>query len=128
MGDLGEYGFGVFPPEEDFGVFIMSVQEVGYRPLQFADATEDSAPDSFVREFREEPLYHVQPQRRSRREVRVEPGMLGKPLLNLGCLMSLVVVRNQMEVQVPRRAPGCDPKPESGFSRPRSRPMPSQEG
>ena len=81
----------------------MSIQEVGYRPLQFADAAEYSAPDGFVRKFREEPLYHVQPRRRSRRDVTVEPGMLGKPLLNLGCLMSSVVVQYQMEVQVSAR-------------------------
>src|SRR3990172_7332850 len=30
----------------------------------------------------------------------MEPGMPGKPLLNLGCLMSLVVVQNQMDLQV----------------------------
>ena len=81
----------------------MRIQEVGDRLLQSADATEDAAPQGFGREFREESLDHVQPRRRRRREVTVEPGMLGKPLLHLGGLMRAIVVQNQMQLHVATR-------------------------
>ncbi len=78
----------------------MGVQKGVDRLLQFLNTTEDSAPNRFVCEFREESLDHIQPRRRGRCEVAVEPGMFGKPLFNLRRFMSLVVVQNQVDIQV----------------------------
>ena len=66
----------------------MSLQESLDRVDQCGDTAKDATALRLCGECGEETLNQVQPGRRGRGEVAMEARMLGKPLLNLGCLMS----------------------------------------
>jgi len=50
----------------------------------------------------EEPFYLVDPGRVGRREVHVESGVAGQPLLDAGVFVGAVVVADQVHVQLGR--------------------------
>ena len=53
---------------------------------EVGDGVEDAAADRFVGQLPEPALDQVEPGRGGRGEVQVEPGMLGQPGLDVGCL------------------------------------------
>jgi hypothetical protein len=48
-------------PNEWFGIFVMDVDKLSNRRLQFSDAAECAAPNSFVGKLGEPPLNQIQP-------------------------------------------------------------------
>jgi len=68
--------------------------DAGY---QLSHAGEHAPAQSLVREIAEEAFHHVQPRCQGRREVHVEPRVLGQPLLHRRVLVGGVVVGNQVQ-------------------------------
>ena len=65
---------------------------------QVLDVAEDSAAKAVLREVTEEPLHHVEPRTAGRREVDVEAGMAGEPLLHLGMFVGCVVICDKVNL------------------------------
>ena len=77
----------------------MGVEVVLDRGDQVGDAVEDAAAERLVGELAEPALDQVQPRRRGRGEVQVEPRVLGQPGLDVGVLVGGVVVQDQVDLQ-----------------------------
>lgn len=69
------------------------------------DAGEDTAAQTLGGNVSEEALDHVQPGRRSGREVNMETRVFLQPFFDLGVLVGCVVVTHQMQCLLPGRFP-----------------------
>lgn len=87
-------------PNEWFGIFVVRVDKLSNRRLQFSDAAECAAPDSFVGEFGEPSLNQIQPGAIGRRKVDMESRALGQPVADDRRLVSAVVVEDEVNVQI----------------------------
>ena len=101
-GDLFEDLARGLDPDEGFGIGIVVPQVFNDGILELGDAFEDAAADAFAGDLGEEPLDHVEPGRRGRREVQMEARMRFNPALHGGRLVSGVVVNDEMEIEVGR--------------------------
>ena len=80
---------------------VIVLGEVGVDgDFQVSDALEDAAPDALAGDLGEEPLDQVEPGRRGRREVQVEPRMLRQPRPHGRMLVGGVVVHHQVQIEV----------------------------
>ena len=84
-----------------FGVAVAVVEVLLYRCFEVVDTVENAPPDTSFGNVPEEPLNEVDPRRRSRREVQVEPWVPGQPVLYFGMLVRRIVVHDQMHCQGP---------------------------
>lgn len=73
--------------------------------VQVQDTLEDSPPQLVLGQVAEEALHHVKPEGAGGSEVDVEPRMASQALLDLGVLVSRIVVRNQVDLLVLRGLP-----------------------
>ena len=64
---------------------------------QFGHAREHTAAQPFHRDVPKEPLNHVQPRRRGRREMHVDARPFGKAALHGGMLVGGVIVGDQVQ-------------------------------
>ena len=97
--DLFETVLGSSGPFERLGCLVVPGEIVVDGRFQFGDAGEGSAADGFPGDLGEETLDLVQPGRRGRREVDMEPRVLFQPLFDLGVLVCGVVVDDQMDIE-----------------------------
>ena len=72
--------------------------------FNFIDALEDAATDALSGDLGKEPLDHVEPRARSRREVQMEARMPREPALYRGSLVGGIIVDDEMQVEMRRRA------------------------
>jgi len=68
-------------PDEGLGIRIVILQVFHDGDLEIGDALEGTAPDAVSGDLGEEPLDHVEPGSRGRREVQMEAGVLLDPTL-----------------------------------------------
>ena len=71
--------------------------------LQIGDALEDAASDTLPCDLGEEALYEIEPGRRGRNKVHVEPGMALQPLHHIRMFMGRIIVCDQVKIKVLRR-------------------------
>ena len=91
-------GIGVGGPGEGFGV-VVGFGEVSIDGgLEIDDAGEDAALQSLPGQFGEEALDGIEPGRRGRDDVEMEPGVPFEPGQHLGMLVRGVVVDDQVEL------------------------------
>ena len=100
--DFFDDGTGGSRPDEGRGFGVVVFEEVVDGHLQFDDGAEHAATDSLSGDFGEEALDQVEPRRRGRCEIPVEPEMTFQPPLDLWCLADGVVVDDQMEIPARR--------------------------
>ena len=72
---------------------------------QFGDAAKHAIAQAFGGEITEESFDHVEPGRRGRREMHMEPRVLGQPFFDLRMFVCGVVVADQMQRLVRWRFP-----------------------
>jgi len=84
---------------------VVLIEIVHDGSLQFSDAFEHAALDSFYGDQSEEPLDLVDPGRRGRGEVHVEAGMLGQPCFDSGMFVGGAIVGDQVQVERLGRGP-----------------------
>src|SRR5580692_298116 len=88
-----------FYPDEGLGLGIMQIEEGVDRLLQFASGAEAGSSDLLFCEGGKPPLDQVEPTGRGRCKVHMKAWALQEPPLNRRCLVSGVVVQNQVHVQ-----------------------------
>ncbi len=98
--DLFNNGTGRSGPDEGLGVGVVVVEVVVDGHLQLDDGVEHAATDALSGDLGKETFDQVEPRRRGRREMQLEPGMAFKPPLDLRRLVGGVVVDDQVESQV----------------------------
>lgn len=98
-GDLFEDLARRLGPDEGLGVGIVVLQVFHNGAVELRDALEDAAADAVSGDLGEEPLNHVEPGSRGRREVQMEAGMRFDPALYGWGLVSGVVVNAEMEIE-----------------------------
>ena len=101
-GDLFEDLARGLGPDEGLGIGIVVLQVFNDCILELGDALEGAAADAFSGDLGEEPLNHVEPGRRGRREVQLEARMQFDPALHGWRLVSSVVVNDEMEIETGR--------------------------
>ena len=98
-GDLFEDFAGRLGPDEWLGVCVVVFQVFHDGAFELRDTLEGAAADTFSGDLGEEPLDHVEPGSRGRREVQMEAGMGFEPALYGRRLMGGVVVNDEMEIE-----------------------------
>jgi hypothetical protein len=90
---------GAFGPDKGFRIGLMRLDEFLDRPLQVRHAPERAAANLLVRQLGEPSLHEAQPGAIGWREMGVEPGTLGEPVLDERRLVGAVVVHDDVHVQ-----------------------------
>ena len=93
-------GFDGGSPDEGFGIFVPSVEELGDGRLKVGDAGEGAASHRFGGEFAEPAFHQVEPAGAGGDEVRDEAGVALEPRLHVGVLVGAVVVHHQVQSDV----------------------------
>ncbi len=102
MPDLLQNLLGFLGPNKGFGVLVVKLDVLFDGSHQFRHALEHASSDSLAGQFAEETFHQVQPGRTRGREMKVEPGMLGQPLLHIGVIVRPIVVQDHVDVQALR--------------------------
>ena len=87
-------------PHKGLGFFVTYGNIFMNGTDQFGDAAKYAVAQSRRSDVAEESLDHVEPGRRGRDEMNSEPGMLGKPRLDLRMLVGRIVITDQMKRHV----------------------------
>ena len=90
-------------PDEGFGLAVMPIDVSADSVNEFLDVTEDTAPQTILRQIAEEAFYHVQPGTASRGKVNSEARVPAQPALHFGMFMGGVVVHNEVDHFLERR-------------------------
>ena len=94
--DSGDDFVWVCGPGEGFGVVVGVGDEAVDGGLKIYHATEDTALQSLLGKFGEEPLDCIEPRARGWREVKGEARVAGEPLAHLGMLVDGVIVEDHV--------------------------------
>jgi hypothetical protein len=100
--NLGEDGLGGGSPDIGSGVVVVGVDVFLDGGEEVGHGVEDPAPQCFVGQITKPAFDEVEPRRRCRGEVEVEPGVFVQPLADVFVLVGGVVVQDQV-VPVPLR-------------------------
>lgn len=87
-------------PDKGLRLYIVKADVFLDRRSQIRYAGKSSSPDPFPSQFTKPPLDQIQPRRTRGRKMKMEPGVFGQPVLNVGVSMRSVVVQDQMEILV----------------------------
>ena len=98
--DFGQEFLGFGGPNVGSRVVVVFLDECHNRVDQLPDSTERAATQPFVGDFAEPALDQIQPRTARGNEMNVESPMPFQPRLDLGMLVSGVVVHDQVQVQV----------------------------
>ena len=97
---LDENGFGSGGPCERFRILVSMLNPFVDCGFEFRDVVENASPYTLSGDFGEEPLDEVDPGAGRRRKVQDEAFVSCQPALHGRCLVSGVVVEDQMQIEM----------------------------
>src|SRR5271167_4284150 len=97
--DTGEDLVRRFGPNERRGIFIVYVDVLANRGLQFLYAAKHAAANAFVGEFGEPSLDQVDPGTIGGCEVNMKPRALGQPLSDDRRFVRTIVIQDEMDIE-----------------------------
>jgi hypothetical protein len=117
----GEDGFGFGCPCEGLRVLVAMIDPFMDRGFEFRDIMEDAASDALARDLGEEPLNEIEPRAGCWREVQLETLVPGEPPLHILCLVSGVIIDDEMQIETGGRLAVDLPEERQEFVRPVAR-------
>lgn len=103
MGDFSEDFVGGLGPSEAAGLLIVVSDVVGDRLFQLGHAAKQAAAESLIREISEPAFDEIEPRTAGRREVQMEPRVLGQPGQHFRMLMRREVIEDHVQIEFWRR-------------------------
>ena len=99
MADLFQDLVNLFGPDKGFGILIVDADELLNGLDQIRDTLENTAADSFARNFTKPALDQIEPGRTRGRKMQMKARVFFQPLRDILMVVGSIIIQDQMQFQ-----------------------------